>query len=157
MTKTSDFERLGQALETSQEVLGQLSAHRKKIAERMAQLEKQGMVKASLSWAQDRYLYLLYPTQAGEKRRREYVGNNPARVKDAVKRVQRYKAYEQLKEQADNLDRILLQASFSARELAEGLRRNTAIIVHAPFPDVDDIIGGAVKKAFDIQGRGEER
>lgn len=94
---------------------------------RMAELKGVGLTYATEHWRKDaggepKFLYLLYPTRAGEKRRRDYVGSDPAKVAEARAGIARAREYDQLAEQqrtltgriyrvGDDLDRALLNLS----------------------------------------------
>jgi hypothetical protein len=75
----------------------------------LAELDRLGLTDASPTWKDDRYLVLAYP-QVNGQRRREYVGNDPARVKRALTRVRRSRRHRRLQHKLTHLERQLGQA-----------------------------------------------
>jgi len=59
-------------------------------------LELEGTSNASPHWRDGKYLYLIYPTEDGQ-RRRDYIGNKGNNVENALQRVNRHKRCQQLR------------------------------------------------------------
>lgn len=90
----------------------------------MQALKKAGLIYATEWWRKDRKtpsLYLLYPSHVGEKRRRDYVGNDPGAVEDARAGIQRAKEFDGLAVERRQLEARLEQA-------ADALKRATHIL-----------------------------
>lgn len=113
-------------------VLEGLQCEHDKISSAMKALEKAGLCEASPYWLREKYLYLIYPSKAGEKRRRDSVGPVSAKTEAALASIERYKQHQALQQQyeaiyskirvfnsvlsgiAQNLDR-LARGDFSPR------------------------------------------
>lgn len=64
------------------------------------QLQKLGALKvvdASPYWLNGLYLYLIHPKRKGQKRVRDYVGNDPQRVAEALAMVERGRQAKQIR------------------------------------------------------------
>ena len=90
---------IAEKLETTN---GQIEA----LTNQLEDLETAGIANATEYWRDDRYLYLIYPMTAGE-RRREYIGSQPAKVQSAIDSVDRYKLYSRLRDQRATLQQEL--------------------------------------------------
>jgi len=82
-----------------------------------AALEQCQLIYAAAYWRpgkapDQKYLYLNYPTQKGQPRKREYVGADPAKIKLAELGIQRAKEYEALKSRIESLEITAKQAAF---------------------------------------------
>ena len=93
-----------------------LLARRRAILEEVTHLEGQGMTDAQPHWREGRYLYLIHPTQADGSRRREYVGNDPARGGPALALVERRRRHRELQQDRASPDRPSGQAMESLRD-----------------------------------------
>lgn len=60
----------------------------------MAELQRLGLIQASPHYKAGKYLTLLYPSQAGEKRRRVHVGNDRQKVVEALALTERPKTHD---------------------------------------------------------------
>lgn len=79
-------------------------------------LEQQKLIYAVAYWRPGKtpdlkYLYLNYPTQKGQPRKREYIGANPAKIRQAELGMQRAKDYEDLKRRIQSLEIAAQQAA----------------------------------------------
>lgn len=82
-----------------------------------AVLEQSPLIYAVPYWRpgkspDQKYLYLNYPTQKGQPRKREYVGADPAKIKSAELGIQRAKEYEALKSRIESLEVTAKQVAF---------------------------------------------
>lgn len=93
------------------------------LAQRMHELEKEGLIYATEHWKDRKYMTLLYPIKPGEPRRREYVGNDETKVKDAQAKIQRAKDFDALAEQARRIDGALTEALRHLRNATQVLSR----------------------------------
>jgi hypothetical protein len=71
------------------------------VAGRMEALKKAGLIYATEHWrkgsdGEPKYLYLLYPQQPNEPRRREYVGREVGRIEEARAGIVRAGDYDKL-------------------------------------------------------------
>lgn len=69
------------------------------IERELAQLEEHERITASVHWRDGKYLVLVYPTDKDGNRKRQYIGSDPAKVKEALDAVQRQERYEQLSQE----------------------------------------------------------
>ena len=88
--------------------IAELEASIQAVDKRMAELKAAGLIYATEHWRKDaagepKFLYLLYPSRAGEKLRRDYVGSDPAKVAEARAGIARAQEYDQLADQQRGL------------------------------------------------------
>jgi len=88
---------------------------------RMAVLQKAGMIKASEWWKDQKYLYLVYPTN-GVTRKREYIGTDPAKISAARDAIVRQADYARLDQVRLQLERQILQARGTLQRAVYELR-----------------------------------
>lgn len=97
----------------------ELEAARKRLVKEIAELERQGVTEATPWWRPNSkspqgYLYLIHPQRDG-LRPREYIGTDPARVRDAMARVERHRrrtaALAELSEVEGSMTEILARLS----------------------------------------------
>ena len=86
-----------------------LASKHDEILTRMKKLQDAGIIHATPHWRQDKYLYLIYPMRKGE-RRREYIGADRYKIKDALAAVKRVDAYEILSQRLSRLENVLFQS-----------------------------------------------
>lgn len=118
---TAELDRIMVDLPTT---IAHVGARLDAIATHMQALQKAGLIYATEWWRKDRKtpsLYLLYPSHVGEKRRRDYVGNDPKAVEDARAAIQRAKDFDGLAVEKRQLEGRLDQA-------ADALKRATNIL-----------------------------
>lgn len=89
--------------------------------QQIASLSKAGLIYASEYWRDGKYLYLIYPTETSGKRKREYIGCDPARIQAARDGIQRGKEYDRLSEEKRRIESRLLQGKFRLREAVNHL------------------------------------
>lgn len=77
---------------------GQIEA----LSEQIENLETAGIANATEYWRDEKYLYLIYPMKAGE-RRRDYIGSQPAKVQAAIDSIDRFKRYSVLRKEMATL------------------------------------------------------
>jgi len=93
----------------------------------MSALTRAGLIRATEYYRPDsqgnpRFLYLLYPVQKGEKRRRDYVGKDPENIAKARAGIERAHEYDRIeRETACLLQRLREIAGIvqDARKLTE--------------------------------------
>lgn len=103
------------------DLIGKLDTELKDIAAQMAALKKAGLIYANEHMKDGKYLVLLHPSQAGDKRVREYVGKDPQKIKEARDAIQRAKDYDELGRQSERLELVLAQGHRSLQEAARTL------------------------------------
>ena len=106
MIDNDHIEQARKNLTAAKEQLDNLAAEIRYSRKEIAALEQQGATQATEHWREGKYLYLLHPTRDG-KRKREYIGRDPAKVQAAQDRVDRYKKAEQHRTETDRLERQL--------------------------------------------------
>jgi len=87
-------------------LIDKLAAAEKSIIDQMGGLKKQGLIFANPHWRDKKYLYLLYPSQSGQQRRREYVGTDPAKIEEAEESMRRAKDYATLERELQALQKV---------------------------------------------------
>ncbi len=105
------------------DLIASLDAATTDLAQRMAELKAQGLIYATEHWKDQKYMTLLYPIQAGQPRKRVYVGKDPVKVEDAKAKIQRAKDYEALAAKAKRLDETLMAGFRRLQEAASVLER----------------------------------
>lgn len=94
------FEPIAQGLDTLQEKLSSIEAE-------IQALEERGIIRANPHMRDGCYMYLLYPTKRGEKRKREYVGANKTNQKAALEKIKNgHKADRLIRQQEEIKHRI---------------------------------------------------
>ena len=78
--------------------------------QQLIELKSKGLIYATEHWKDGKYMTLLYPIQPGKPRQRKYVGNDPAKVKEAQEQIQRAKEYEAIVRQVQRIDGTLAEA-----------------------------------------------
>jgi hypothetical protein len=81
-------------------------------------LEALPKVNASAYWLNGVYLYLVHPKTPEKARHREYIGNDPERVEDALQQVKRGKRIKDLIRTRRKIDR---QINAALRALMRGV------------------------------------
>lgn len=105
------------------ELIASLDAAGIELAERMSALKAQGLIYATEHWKDRKYMTLLYPIQAGEPRKRVYVGKDPVKVQEAKDQIQRAKDYDALAEKARRLDAALVEGLTRLQEATRVLSK----------------------------------
>ena len=118
MIDNDHIEQARKNLATATEQLDILASEIRYSRKEIAALEEQGATQATEHWREGRYLYLLHPTRDG-KRKREYIGRDPAKVQAAQDRVDRYKKAEQHRTDARRLERQLQTLMDTAAALVD--------------------------------------
>ena len=78
----------------------ELEENIKKLQAEFEELEKAERVNATEYWREGVYLYLIYPMQDGS-RRREYIGADVGKIKEALQKVNNHRRYEDLKREIE--------------------------------------------------------
>jgi len=115
--------KIAKAVETLDGVenaLKRLYADLKTTDTRIARTEDAGIIRATPYWRDKKYLVLVYPMTAGQ-RRRQYVGKDPKRIAKAIKAIDRYADWQALlAERADinrQIEEILTRVNWLANTL----------------------------------------
>ncbi len=114
----SQLERFASA---APETLAKLRQHRAGLVKAIKALERAGLVDARPHYREGKYLYLVYPQRDGE-RKREYIGAEPAKVKAAFARIDRFAARAALLDQLARMDRALAALSMEVNRIDGALR-----------------------------------
>ena len=114
LARKKSFEDLVFEMEASAERLlrsiQSLAGKHDEILTRMKRLQDAGIIHATPHWRQDKYLYLIYPMKQGE-RRREYIGADRYKIKDALEAVKRVDEYEMLSQKLTRLENLLSRSN----------------------------------------------
>lgn len=73
----------------------------------MANLEKEGLIRATGHWRKGKYLCLVYPSKVGTPRVIKYVGSKPRKIDLAQAAMRRAIEYEEIKMQLERLGQIV--------------------------------------------------
>ncbi len=120
-TNKKPISRLTEVTATLPGIIARLDAAKTDLAERMAALEQQGLIYATVHMKDGKYAVLLYPILPGQPRRRVYVGKDPQKVQDAQDAIQRAKDYDELAKQAARLEAVLTHGYRSLQEAARDM------------------------------------
>lgn len=118
MSGIPEVSELALAAQRLPPAVGQLAAEMQRVQRRMAHLRRQGLIHASPHWREGRYLYLVHPAQ-GKHRRRQYIGADPEKVRDAQRGIERAREHDEL---AGRLQQLLDSISSVRRSVADALR-----------------------------------
>jgi hypothetical protein len=120
MSKTNIMRKqLAEAAASLPALVAGLEAELVDVERQMAELQRLGLTHASPHYKAGKYLTLLYPSQAGTKRRRDYVGNDPQKVEEALARIKRARTHDQLSARARRLQEA---ASSTYGAISEAIR-----------------------------------
>lgn len=89
----------------------------------LVELKSLGLIYATEHWKDGKYMTLLYPIRPGQPRQRKYVGNNPAKVKDAQEQIKRAKEYEAIVQQVQRIDGTLAEALRQLTSVTQSLSK----------------------------------
>lgn len=103
---------------TLPDLIGKLDTELQDLAAQMAVLKKAGLIYANPHMKDGKYLVLLYPSQAGDKRVREYVGKDAQKIKEALEAIERAKEHDELGRQHERLEQVLAQGHRNLQEAA---------------------------------------
>jgi hypothetical protein len=112
------------------EQIQQLLDRRDELEAEIQELEDAGIARAAFRscrnphYREDKYLYLIYPTQPDGSRKREYIGNKPEAVQEALARVERFKVHATKSRELRDLESTLRSAGYELSQILERLRRN---------------------------------
>ncbi len=73
----------------------------------MARLQRAGLIYAKPHWREGKYLYLIYPSQDGQRERR-YIGTHPGKIEEAQAGIRRAAEYDRLAAQLKRQERLAL-------------------------------------------------
>ena len=73
---------------------------------RIEQLTSLGTIRATPYYRDNKYLYLIYPTDHGS-RQREYIGSDPAMIAEALAKLDRWHEFQKAKGDLDRVERDL--------------------------------------------------
>jgi hypothetical protein len=84
-----------------------------KLERELEELEHAGIANAGVHYRDGRYLYLLHSCAGGgtSGRRREYIGSDPERQKEALGRVERYRRHQVVQRELDTLTERLREVA----------------------------------------------
>lgn len=122
MNPNPKLQTLAKSAAALPDLLGSIEARRQAINRAMEKLKRAGLTYATEHWRDGQYLYLLHPSKAGEKRRREYVGADPLRIGAARAAIRRAQEFDALALELKQLDRAALDADRHLRALISVLR-----------------------------------
>lgn len=96
-TKTRDMLEQEPITRQIERLLQERLAIAKKLQAQIDDLEKLGTVLASPNYKAGKYLYLIHPTAQDGSRKREYVGADPGKIREAMEAINRYNEVQDLK------------------------------------------------------------
>ncbi len=99
------------------------SARVEDITAQMAALDKAGLIYASTHWREGKYFYLVYPVKAGDKRRRDYIGTDKAKIEAAELAIARAKEFDQLAAQLKRYESYLHDSRRVLKNLVDDMGR----------------------------------
>lgn len=131
------FDQLQKLLTASFAELERLQASTAQMEVAIKALENQGIKNATAYWMGQQYLYLNHPTTGGKKRKREYVGNNPAKVKDALERIKRFEQHKELTAEQCAIRNAAERARYDLERVFQVLRQSAAAATKAVPPELE--------------------
>ena len=103
-TKTSDMLEQKPITRQIERLLIEHSAVSKKLNDQIVEMETLGTVLATPHYKAGKYLYLIHPTAQDGSRKREYVGADPVKIKEAMEAINRYHEVQELKRELNSND-----------------------------------------------------
>ena len=83
---------------------------------RIEQLAHLGAIKATAYYRDNKYLYLIYPSDHGS-RQREYIGSDPDTIAEALAKLDRWHDLQAAKADLDRVERDLYSLHRNVRDL----------------------------------------
>lgn len=117
-----DLAELNQAARNLPAAVADAIARYYALIDQINAIEQAGITNATPYFRDERYMYLIHPTdpQTGE-RKREYIGADAAKQTEAYARIHRHKQHQELTTQADSLKYKLHAVIFSLRRILSEL------------------------------------
>lgn len=106
-----DQDTLGTKIERVAGELERLRIQRVGLLAELAELESQLRIDARPYWHQQRYLYLIRPQKNG-RRKREYIGARPERIREALDAVEREQRYQGIRAGLDHVEARIRTVTF---------------------------------------------
>ena len=106
------------------EQIQQLLDRRDELEAEIQELEDAGIAGANPHYREGKYLYLIYPTQPDSSRKREYIGNKPEAIQEALARVERFKIHATKSRELKGLESTLRSAGYELSQVLNHLRRD---------------------------------
>lgn len=98
----------------------QLAAYNR---QKMMALDIDGRIYATPHYRDGKYLYLLYPSTAAETRVRQYIGKDPKKVADVLRKVDNAHRYDELERQALRIEQCITTMQYTIKSLCSDLER----------------------------------
>ncbi|MEX3614335.1 MAG: hypothetical protein VB141_11410 [Burkholderia gladioli] len=93
----------------------------KEIRANMEALKRAGLTYAKPHWREQKYLYLVYPCEGGD-RKREYVGTDEQKIKAAHAAIARAHEYDSLALQLAQIEKRIAEGRHYLKEAIDALR-----------------------------------
>lgn len=122
-----ETDSLSKVVKDLPDYIGALEEKIQAVSIKMARLKKAGLIYATEHWRRNnngepKYFYLLYPLQAGEKRKRKYIGTDPKKIRSAQEAIQRSIEYDDLSRGLDELRRWVGQIHLDLNDAERHLK-----------------------------------
>ena len=105
------LQRLELNLSVLPKKISTLQARHEALTAQQRALREAGIIDATPYWHQGKYLYLIYPTKNG-KRRRDYVGADPRNCAPIIAALRRAQRHQQIEVRLQRLEAHLREAMF---------------------------------------------
>lgn len=81
-----------------------------RISATMENLKYAGLIYARTHWREQKYFYLIYPTDSSGNRKREYIGTNAEKIKTSQDAIARAHEYDRLAADLARIEKRLNEA-----------------------------------------------
>lgn len=111
LQETQDQQLLGDKVERIHDQLERLKVLRTHLLRELDDMQELPRVDATPFWHQGRYLYLIEPQKNG-KRKRQYIGSDPDKVKQALSAMRCQQRFLQVKQEISQIEYQIRNATF---------------------------------------------
>lgn len=97
------------------ERVSSLTGEIQRAEDQMKVLRDQGLIRAGIWMKQEKYLYLIHPSDGFGYRKREYVGADPVKIAEVHAGIKRAEQYDEVKRLMESLRQRLNMLVFNLR------------------------------------------
>lgn len=120
-------EKFRELLHEISPLMSQFETRHAELHTALDQMKGLPMTNAHPYWLNGLYLYLVYPRKRGESRRRDYVGNDPQRVAEAIELIDRSRHYRAIQAELRELENRIQMASHAFGRVVLALRHSVPV------------------------------
>lgn len=116
MDTTQVFNDVETLIASLMQYLVNLSTDRMNYQTRIEQLTHEGAIRATPYYRDNKYLYLIYPSDHGS-RQRDYIGSDPETISIALAKLDRWHELQEAKANLDHIEQDIYSLHRNVRDL----------------------------------------